>query len=104
MAEELGRRIEELAGPDAPHFLGLSKLFDDHHPHGSYWYLQFLGVVPDWQGQGIGSAVLERCDREGVRGLLDATIDRRPPCGWSYLERSGRNRHIPGERHITSTC
>ena len=49
-AEELGRRIKELAGPDAPRFLGVNKLFD-HHPHGSYWYLQFLGVTPAWQGR-----------------------------------------------------
>jgi GNAT superfamily N-acetyltransferase len=79
-AEELGGRIQELAGPDAPRFLGLSKLFDEHHPHGSYWYLQFMGVAPGWQGQGIGSAlmapVLERCDREGVRAYLDATSER----------------------------
>jgi ribosomal protein S18 acetylase RimI-like enzyme len=79
-AEELGRRIERLAGPDAPRFLGVNKLFDDHHPHGSYWYLQFMGVAPGWQGQGIGSALmapaLERCDREGVRAYLDATSER----------------------------
>jgi ribosomal protein S18 acetylase RimI-like enzyme len=79
-AEELGQRIEELAGPDAPRFLGLSKLFDEHHPHGSYWYLQFMGVAPGWQGQGIGSAlmapVLERCDRGDVRAYLDATSER----------------------------
>jgi GNAT superfamily N-acetyltransferase len=79
-AEELGGRIQELAGPDAPRFLGLSKLFDEHHPHGSYWYLQFMGVAPGWQGQGIGSAlmapVLERCDREGARAYLDATSER----------------------------
>lgn len=58
----------------------LTKLFDDHHPHGSYWYLQFMGVTPGWQGQGIGSALvapmLERCDREGVRAYLDATSER----------------------------
>ena len=79
-AEELGRQIEELAGPDAPRFLGVNKLFDDHHPHGSYWYLQFMGVAPGWQGRGIGSAlmtpILERCDREGVRAYLDATTER----------------------------
>jgi GNAT superfamily N-acetyltransferase len=79
-AEELGQRMEALAGSDAPRFLGLAKLIDDHHPHGSYWYLQFMGVAPDWQGQGIGSAlmapVLERCDREGVRAYLDATSER----------------------------
>jgi ribosomal protein S18 acetylase RimI-like enzyme len=50
-AQERGERIVELAGPDAPRFLGVNKLFDDHHPHGSYWYLQFLGVAPAWQGR-----------------------------------------------------
>jgi GNAT superfamily N-acetyltransferase len=63
-----------------PRFLGVNKLFDDHHPPGSYWYLQFLGVAPAWQGQGIGSAllapVLARCDREGMRAYLDATSQR----------------------------
>jgi ribosomal protein S18 acetylase RimI-like enzyme len=79
-AQELGERIVELAEPDAPRFLGVNKLFDDHHPHGSYWYLQFLGVAPAWQGRGIGSAlmapVLARCDREGRRAYLDATSER----------------------------
>jgi GNAT superfamily N-acetyltransferase len=79
----LGARIVELAGPDAPRFLGVNKLFDDHHPPGSYWYLQFLGVTPAWQGRGIGSAlmapVLERCDREGARAYLDATSERNRP-------------------------
>jgi ribosomal protein S18 acetylase RimI-like enzyme len=88
-AEELGQRIGEAAGPDAPRFLGLAKVIDDHHPHGSYWYLQFMGVAPDWQGQGIGSAlmapVLERCDREDMRAYLDATSERNK---WLY-ERHG---------------
>jgi GNAT superfamily N-acetyltransferase len=66
--------------PDAPRFLGVNKLFDDHHPHGSYWYLQFLGVAPAWHGQGMGLAlmapVLARCDREGARACLDAASER----------------------------
>jgi GNAT superfamily N-acetyltransferase len=79
-AEELGGRIAELAGADAPSFSEVGKLIDDHHPPGSYWYLQFMGVAPAWQEQGIGSAlmapVLARCDREGVRAYLDATSER----------------------------
>ena len=79
-AEELGRLIDEVAGPDATRFLDLTKKFGDHHPHGSYWYLQFMGVTPGWQGQGIGSALmapmLERCDREGAGAYLDATSER----------------------------
>jgi GNAT superfamily N-acetyltransferase len=79
-AEELGQRIEELPGPDASRFQQLLKTFADHHPHGSYWYLTFMGVTPGRQGQGIGSRlmapVLERCDREGAPAYLDATSER----------------------------
>ena len=75
-AEDFGRRMEEMAGVDAPRFLEVGKLVDDYHPHGSYYYLQFLGVAPGRQGQGIGAAlmapVLERCDREGMRAYLEA--------------------------------
>ena len=35
-AEELGRLVEELAGPQGSRFLDLTKLFDNHHPRGSY--------------------------------------------------------------------
>jgi ribosomal protein S18 acetylase RimI-like enzyme len=77
-AEDFGRRMEQMmTGVDAPRFLEIGKLIDDHHPPGSYYYLQFLGVAPDRQSQGIGAAlmapVLERCDRQGVLAYLDAT-------------------------------
>jgi GNAT superfamily N-acetyltransferase len=59
---------------------GSASSSNDHHPHGSYYYLQFLGVAPGRQGQGIGAAlmapVLKRCDREGMRAYLDATSER----------------------------
>lgn len=50
------------------------------HPHDPHYYLQFLGVDPEWQSQGIGSAllepVLERCDDEGVPAYLEASSER----------------------------
>ena len=82
-AEEFGRRVAQLSRPDAERAFAVSKLIDEHHPPGSYYYLQFMGVEPERQGQGIGSAlmapVLERCDREGVRAYLDATSPRNKP-------------------------
>jgi hypothetical protein len=50
-AEELGGRIAELAGPDAPRFSEVGKLIDDHHPPGSYWYLQFMGSRRPGRGE-----------------------------------------------------
>jgi GNAT superfamily N-acetyltransferase len=76
-AEEFGRRMEEMSGVDAERAFAVSKLIDEHHPPGSYYFLQFMGVEPASQGRGIGSAlvahVLARCDREGSRAYLDAT-------------------------------
>jgi GNAT superfamily N-acetyltransferase len=79
-AEEFAERMEELAGVDAERLFEVSKIIDDHHPQGSFYFLQFMGVEPGRQGHGIGSAlmapVLERCDREGMPAYLDATSER----------------------------
>jgi ribosomal protein S18 acetylase RimI-like enzyme len=76
-ADVFGRRLEEMSGVDAERMFAISKLLEEHHPPGSYYFLQFVGVEPDSQGHGIGSALLahmlERCDREGARAYLDAT-------------------------------
>jgi GNAT superfamily N-acetyltransferase len=65
-----------VSGVDAERAFEVSMLIDEHHPRGSYYFLQFMGVEPDGHGRGIGSAllarVLERCDREGVPAYLDA--------------------------------
>jgi ribosomal protein S18 acetylase RimI-like enzyme len=78
-ADALGRRLEQIAGVDAERIFAISKLIDEHHPPGSYYFLQFIGVEPTGQGRGTGSALLaqmlERCDQEGARAYLDATSE-----------------------------
>jgi GNAT superfamily N-acetyltransferase len=53
------------------------------HPHEPHFYLLALGVEPDQQGRGIGSAlmqpVLERCDREGIPAYLESSKERNVP-------------------------
>ncbi|MDF0597679.1 GNAT family N-acetyltransferase [Psychromarinibacter halotolerans] len=50
------------------------------HPHDPHWYLPMIGVTPDRQGEGIGTAllrpVLARCDADGVPAYLEATTAR----------------------------
>jgi ribosomal protein S18 acetylase RimI-like enzyme len=76
-AEGFGQRMGEILGVDAARGIEISALLEEHHPRGSFFFLQFLGVEPAQQGQGIGSAllatVLERCDAEGTPAYLDAT-------------------------------
>ena len=80
MADEFGRRIEEVLGADTQRVLEVVALLDQQRPPGLHCYLQLLGVDPEWRGVGIGSAlvtaVLDRCAREGLPACLEATSPR----------------------------
>ncbi len=49
-------------------------------PRGPHYYVRDIGVHPDSQGKGLGSALLhptlERCDREGLPAYLEASSER----------------------------
>lgn len=67
-----------------PRLLGFVRLVEERHPREPHWYLPVLGVQPDWQGRGLGSAllrpVLERCDRDGMPAYLEASTSRSRTC------------------------
>jgi ribosomal protein S18 acetylase RimI-like enzyme len=67
---------------DFPRTLELFELLDAHHPRDPHYYLQFIGVRPECQGTGIGSAflraVLDRCDLEGTAAYLEADERSKP--------------------------
>ena len=50
------------------------------HPHVPHWYLPFIGVRPEAQGQGLGGYLLQhglrRADAEGLPVYLEATSAR----------------------------
>lgn len=75
--EAFGERMAAALGADAGRAWELNALLEQHHPAQPCFYLQFLGVVPDQQGRGIGSrllrAVLRRCDATGTPAYLEAT-------------------------------
>lgn len=47
---------------------------------GPHYYVRDVGVLPEMQGRGLGSALmaptLERCDREGLPAYLEASSER----------------------------
>ena len=69
---------------DLPHALRGFNLMESKHPNDRHYYLPLVGVEPNWQGRGIGTALLqpmlERCDREGVAAYLEATTPRNRTC------------------------
>ncbi len=69
---------------DLPRALRGFNLMESKHPHDPHYYLPVVGVEPEWQGKGLGTALLqpmlERCDREGVAAYLEATSSRNRTC------------------------
>jgi GNAT superfamily N-acetyltransferase len=51
-----------------------------HQCRPEHWYLHYLGVVPESQGQGLGgrllAPVLRRCDREDSGAYLESSTER----------------------------
>jgi GNAT superfamily N-acetyltransferase len=50
------------------------------HMREAHYYVRDIGVLPDMQGRGLGSALLrptlERCDQEGLPAYLEASTER----------------------------
>lgn len=103
-ADDYDRRLKELCGPHLPRFEALDAAFERHHPDpaGSpHHHLVFCAVDPSGQRQGIGTILLrlglERLDKAGVAGYLEAADDRLTAWYGRYgFERSDRELKLPG--------
>jgi GNAT superfamily N-acetyltransferase len=69
-----------VTGSNLPRLFSVLNLIEKRHPKEPHYYLAVLGVEPEYQGKGFGSAlmqpVLERCDREGIPGYLESSKRR----------------------------
>jgi len=85
--EEIGEdadgpaRLREVVDPGNERVELIGRLTDAVHPTGrAHEYLWMIGVRPDRQGEGLGTAliqrVLDRCDREGLPAYLEASNAR----------------------------
>jgi GNAT superfamily N-acetyltransferase len=70
-------------GTDHGRLIRLFGALEARHPHDPHHYLPAIGVDPGWQGEGIGTAllqpVLEECDREGLPAYLESSNPRNIP-------------------------
>jgi len=63
-----------------PRVLRAFMKLESNHPTEPHYYLPYVGVDPDWQGRGLGAAlmrpILDRCDADGVAAYLEASSPR----------------------------
>ncbi|MFE1024328.1 GNAT family N-acetyltransferase [Streptomyces sp. NPDC058818] len=83
-------QVREAVDPENERVELIARLTDGIHPSGrAHEYLWMIGVAPERQGEGLGTAliesVLDRCDREGLPAYLEASSAR----GRSLYERLG---------------
>ncbi|MGY0018594.1 GNAT family N-acetyltransferase [Streptomyces sp. YJ-C3] len=79
--EDVPAQVRAAVDPDNERVEQIARLTDAIHPVGrAHVYLWMIGVRPDRQGEGLGTAlmapVLERCDREGLPAYLEASNAR----------------------------
>ena len=94
--------MRETADPDNERCELVGRLTGAIHPHDrAHEYLLMIGVLPRFQGRGIGadlmSGVLDRCDRDGVPAYLEASSMRSrglyERLGFTFM---GRTVDLPG--------
>lgn len=72
------------SGSRLPRIMRALYTVESNHPRSPHYYLAFVGVRPDAQGRGIGTAlmrpIVERCDREGLPAYLEASSPRSRAC------------------------
>ena len=78
--DAFGEALVGLSPVDGDRLMTCMELLGETHPQEPSWYLNLLGVAPDHQGHGIGSALLkaalDRADRDGVPAYLEATSEQ----------------------------
>jgi len=62
---------------------GVLEQMDRYHPSEPHWYLPMIGVVPEKQGNGYGSALLKhalaRCDEDSKLAYLESSSPKNIP-------------------------
>jgi GNAT superfamily N-acetyltransferase len=77
------RRGEAYTTSDLLPTLRLMATMESHHPKERHYYLGTVGTDPEWQGRGVGSAllqpVLDHCDEEGLPAYLESSKQQNLP-------------------------
>lgn len=75
-----GPAFVRVFGSRLPRTIALLTLMERHHVREPHYYIPYVGVSPESQGHGLGTALLtptlDRADIEGLPAYLEATSER----------------------------
>jgi GNAT superfamily N-acetyltransferase len=75
-----GASFARAFGARLPRATGLLSVIERRHIREPHHYFAYIGVSPEAQGQGLGTALmrptLDRCDEEGLPAYLEASSER----------------------------
>src|SRR5262249_6054942 len=75
-----GPEFMRIFGARVPRSMALITKMEHRHLREPHYYIPYVGVAPQAQGKGLGSALLhatfDRCDRDGLPAYLEATSRR----------------------------
>lgn len=76
-------RLYRIAGRGYRRAIRLAEAIEKHHLREPHWYLAILGADPDFQGRGLGTAlmqpILARCDVEAIPAYLESSKESNIP-------------------------
>jgi len=70
-------------------FARLGAYMRKHHVRGPHWYLWFLGVNPEHQGQGLGSQLLRSLNQRAAKDGVPCYLETDKPSSVRLYERHG---------------
>lgn len=72
-----------------PRGASMADALEKHHPHVPHFYLAVVGVAPDSQGMGLGSAILDATLKRVDAAHLPAYLENSNPRNTRLYERAG---------------
>jgi ribosomal protein S18 acetylase RimI-like enzyme len=85
----LAPRMVTLFGAALPRAMRIEAVWRKHDPQEPHWHLGPVGVVPEYQGQGIGSRLMEVCCEFLDERKDAAHLDTDRPENVGFYEKSG---------------